>query len=456
MRNIVLWGAVVVILLSGCTAQKRVTQPNLNTPNEFGMGMEQDSLSIADMSWMELLGDPILNDLIEQTLQHNKDILIASARITEFERKHRITRSGQFPTVGMEGYLDHETTTTTDGSTKIEDELSLTANLSWELDLFGRLRWANRGALYDYLQTEEARRALEMTLIAEVATSYFELLALDTELSIVENTLSTRRENVGKAKLRFEGGLTSEIPYQQAQVELARTASLLPDLQLKIRIKENEIAYLAGRYPSSVERAMREPEAISEDMLKLGLPSELIARRPDIREAELAYKSASAKVGVEWANRFPRFTFGLEGGFEFAQFDGFFTAPWSYAVANMTTPLFSFGRRKAQYEAAIAACEAKCYAYEKRVLVAFHEVSNAVEAYRAAMENTRLMEHLKNSSRKYVDLALVQYLNGQINYIDVLDAQRSYFNAEIDHSDAIRDQYLALINLYKALGGGWN
>ena len=455
MRNIVLWCAVVVLLLPSCTAQKRVAQPELNTPKYLIEGIEQDSISIADKSWVELFDDPILEGLIERTLQYNKDVLIASARIEEFERRHRVARTGQFPAVGVEGYIDHETTTTADGSLKVEDELSLTANMAWEFDLFGRLRWTNRAALYDYLQTEEARRALQMTLIAEVATSYFELLALDTELAIVQNTLSTRRENVGKAKLRFEGGLTSEIPYQQAQVELARTASLLPDLKLKIRVKENEIAYLAGSYPSYIERANQLPEAITEDMLSVGIASELIARRPDIREAELAYKSAAAKVGVEWANRFPRFTIGLEGGFEFTTFEGFFTAPWSYSVANLASPLFSFGRRKAQYEAAIAACEAKCYAYEKRVLTAFHEVSNAVEEYRAAVENTRLMEHLKSSSRKYVDLALVQYLNGQINYIDVLDAQRSYFNAEIDHSDAIRDQYLALIKLYKALGGGW-
>lgn len=455
MRNIVLWCAVVVLMLPACTAQKRVMQPALNTPETLAVGIEQEGMSIADKSWVELFGDPILVELIERTLQYNKDMLIASARIEEFERRHRVARTGQFPTVGAEGYIDHETTTKAGGVTQIEDEVSLTATLSWELDLFGRLRWANRGAMYDYLQTEEARRALQMTLIAEVATSYFELIALDTELAIVQNTLSTRRENVGKAKLRFEGGLTSEIPYQQAQVELARTASLLPDLKLKIRVKENEIAYLAGSYPSYVERAKQHTEAIADDMLSVGLPSELIARRPDIREAELAYKSAAAKVGVEWANRFPRFTICLEGGFEYATFDGFFTAPWSYAVANMASPIFSFGRRKAQYEAAIAACEAKCYAYEKRVLIAFHEVSDAVEAYRAAVENTRLMDHLKSSSRKYVDLALVQYLNGQINYIDVLDAQRSYFNAEIDHSDAIRDQYLALIKLYKALGGGW-
>lgn len=455
MRNIVLWCAVVVLLLPSCTAQKRVAQPELNTPKYLIEGIEQGSISIADKSWVELFDDPILEGLIERTLQYNKDVLIASARIEEFERRHRVARTGQFPAVGVEGYIDHETTTTADGSVKVEDELSLTANMAWEFDLFGRLRWTNRAALYDYLQTEEARRALQLTLISEVATSYFELLALDTELAIVQNTLSTRRENVGKAKLRFEGGLTSEIPYQQAQVELARTASLLPDLKLKIRVKENEIAYLAGSYPSYIERAKQLPEAITEDMLSVGIASELIARRPDIREAELAYKSAAAKVGVEWANRFPRFTIGLEGGFEFATFEGFFTAPWSYSVANLASPLFAFGKRKAQYEAAIAACEAKCYAYEKRVLVAFHEVSNAVEEYRAAVENTRLMEHLKSSSRKYVDLALVQYLNGQINYIDVLDAQRSYFNAEIDHSDAIRDQYLALIKLYKALGGGW-
>lgn len=441
--------------ISACSVQKKTAQPQLNLPEQMIPGMEQDTLCLADISWVKVWGDTVLLDIIDKTLKYNKDILIATARITEFEKRHRIARSSQFPSVGAEAYLERETNQGY-GNNAVEDyEMAAKLSLSWEIDFFGRLRWANREAKYNYLQTIEAQRALQMTLIAEVATAYFELIALDKELQIVQNTLETRKENVHKAKLRFEGGLTSEIPYQQAQVELAKTASLVPDLRLKIKVKENEISFLSGNYPSTVERSSQYSSFMPDNIRHLGLPSDLIQRRPDVREAELAFNSAAANAGVQWADRFPRFIIGIEGGFEDYDFKGFFSAPLTYMISELTSPIFSFGKKKAQYEASLATCQAKCHAYEEKVLQAFHEVSDAMEGYRSAVENTHLMDDLKVASKKYVDLAMFQYLNGHISYMDVLDAQRSYFNAEIEQSNAIRDQYLALINLYKALGGGW-
>lgn len=454
MQRIILYTIAVLLLLPACSVERKAAHPQLNIPDRLVADLQHDSICIADLSWMELLGDTVLSSLIEKTLQYNKDINIASARILEYEKRHRMARSSQFPAIGIESYSEREATNYNGNSPTDDIELSATVALAWEIDFFGRLRWAKREASYNYLQTIEVRRALQMSLIAEVATAYFELVALDKELMIVENTLSTRRENVHQAKLRFEGGLTSEIPYQQARVELARTASMVPDLKLKIRMKENEISFLSGCYPSHIERASTQP-SIKENILHIGLPSDLVRRRPDIQEAEMAYYAAMANAGIQWANRFPRFTINLETGFENTSYNGFFSSPFTYMIGNLAAPVFAFGKRKAQYEASLAACQAKCYAYEERVLQAFREVSDAVEAYIAAVENTKLMDHLKTSSQKYVDLALFQHVNGHINYLDVLDAQRSYFNAEIEHSNAIRDQYLALIKLYKALGGGW-
>lgn len=455
MRKLVILTILSLILLSSCSLQRRVAQPQLNLPHTFIEGVEQDSLCFADMAWAEIFDDPILIDLIDKTLQYNKDMMIASARILEYEKRHRVARSSLFPSVGAEAYADRETNDKSGKSATEEIEVAAKLTFGWEIDLFGRLRWANGEAKANYLKTLEARRALQMTLIADVATAYFELVALDTELQIVENTLATRRENVRQAKLRFEGGLTSEIPYQQAQVELARTASLVPNLELKIKKKENEISFLSGNYPTAIERKTVQQIYDNEDIFNVGLPSDLIQRRPDVREAERAYQSAIARAGVEWANRFPSFTIGFDIGFENHAFKGVFTSPLTYMIGELTTPLFAFGKKKAQYEAALAACEAKCYEYEEKVLQAFREVSDAMAAYHSAVENTRLMEDLKDASQKYVNLALFQHLNGHINYLDVLDAQRSYFNAERDHSNAIRDQHLALIELYKALGGGW-
>lgn len=455
MKKSIFYLILGLLVLSGC-ATSRCVEPTIESPNHFSGQMHSDSLSFADLSWMEIIGDSLLVNLIETALEYNKNLLVAGERIEEFERLYRVQRSGFFPTVGLEAYADRETNNR-GGENYVEDiEVAAKMTLSWEADLFGRLRWASREAKAQYMQRIEARRAVQMTLIADVATAYFELVALDRELQIVRSTIAIRQENVNQARLRFEGGLISEIPYQQAQVELAKTASMLPDLRTKIKMKENEISFLTGAMPSVIRRATIDSDIITDESLHIGLPSDLLKRRPDVREAEYALQEAMANVGYSWADRFPRLTIGLDGGFENSEFGGLLRSPLTYMVSELTSPVFSFGKKRAQYQAALEAYDAERLRYEECVLQAFREADNAVVSYRSARENTALMEALKASSHKYVELARFQYLNGQIDYLDVLDAQRSYFNAEIDFSNAIRDQYLALIQLYKALGGGWH
>lgn len=454
MRKIII-AILCGITLTGCSVAKMCKEPQLDIPEHMAQDMAQDSMCIADLTWIEVFADTLLTDLIKQSLEHNKDLLTASARVREYERLHRISRADFFPAIGAKAHVDRETNQNPTDGFSADLEVTAKLTLSWEVDFFGRLRWTDKKALASYMQTIEAKRALQMTLVAEVATAYFELIALDRELEIVERTLTTRKENLHQAKLRFEGGLTSEIPYQQAQVEYARTAAMVPDLQMKIKLKENEISFLTGRTPTTIHRSKKQALSIPHNMLHVGLPSDLITRRPDVREAEQSLQAAMAQVGVDWAERFPRFVIGLEGGLENAQFEGFLQSPLTYMIGEITAPIFAFGKRKAKYDAAIEAYEGARYQYEERVIQAFKEVNDAVVEYTSAEKNTQLMNDLRSSARKYVELARFQYLNGQINYIDVLDAQRSYFNAEIDQSNAIRDQYLALINMYKALGGGW-
>lgn len=453
MKRAIIYIIIGLFVFTGCATTKCV-EPVVNTPENFSDGIAQDSLCIADLSWMSIIGDTLLVELIDSALEHNKNLLVAGRRIDEYERLHRMQRSEFFPSIGLESYVDRETTNK-NGANYVEDvEVAAKMTLSWELDLFGRLRWASRESLAQYMQRVEARRAVQMTLIADVATAYFELVALDRELQIVRSTIATRQENVHQARLRFEGGLVSEIPYQQAQVELAKTAAMLPDLTMKIKMKENELSFLTGSLPSVIKRAATTTEISTDEPLRVGLPSELLKRRPDVKEAEYALQEAMAKVGYSWADRFPRITIGLDGGLENGSFVGLLSSPLTYMVGELTSPVFSFGSKRAKYQAAVAAYDAERLRYEECVLQAFREADNAVVAYRSAKENAAMMKALKASSQKYVELARFQYLNGQIDYLDVLDAQRSYFNAEIDYSNAIRDQRLALIQLYKALGGG--
>lgn len=453
MKRYILY--ILLIICSSCSVYKKCVDPEITLPDQIVKEIEADTTCVADIHWSEIFTDTLLQKLIYKTLEQNKDLLSATARVQELEKLHRVAKKDYFPSIGAEGYIDHETHNLSSDNQSIDLEVAAKLTLAWEVDFFGRVRWAKREALANYLETSEGQKALQMTLIAEVASSYFQLMALDSELEIINRTLETREEDLNKARLRFEGGMTSEIPYQQAKVEYATTAALIPDLQRKIEIKENEISLLTGEMPSDIERSNIQRNQLAIDILDVGIPSDLIKRRPDISSAEQSLKAKLAKAGYAWAERFPRFVINLEGGLEDNGFKGFFTAPLTYAIGELTSPIFSFGKRKAKYDAAIKAYDAERFQYEKKVLQAFKEVNDAVISYSSANKQVELMENLKNSASKYLNLAHVQHINGHISYIDVLDAQRSYLNAEIDLSYAIRDEYMALIELYKSLGGGW-
>lgn len=454
IRNIIYCIIICALtVVSGCATSKCV-EPDIQYPDQLVMNAENDSLCIADLAWMELIGDSLLTEMIKKSLTYNKNLLSASARIREYEKLYKVQKKEQLPSVGFDAYADRETNDKTGSKAVEEVEVVAKLTLSWEADLFGRLRWSGKQAAARYLQKVEAQRAIQMQLIANVATAYFELVALDKEMQIVQSTIAIREESVNQAKLRFEGGLISEIPYQQAQVELAKTASMLPDIRQKIRMKENELSFLTGSLPSKISRSTIDDDIIKVDTLLVGIPSDVLKRRPDVKEAEYALQEAMAAVGYNWADRFPRFVIGLEGGFENNGFKGFFSAPLTYMIGELTSPIFTFGKKKAKYQAALEAYDAQRFKYEETVLQAFREVDNAIAAYLAEKENAALMHNLKMASQKYVELARILYLNGQIEYIDVLDAYRSHITAEIDYSNAIRDRYLALITLYKALGGG--
>ena len=295
-----------------------------------------------------------------------------------------------------------------------------------------------------------------MTLISEVARCYFELVSLDEELAVVRATVKTREEGVAKAELRFQSGLTNEIPYQQAIVELATASSLVPDLERQIAVKESELAFLTGSYPKKMERRGSSLLQLGyRDEIAAGVPSQLLTRRPDVREAEMNLKAAEAAVGVAGAERFPTFTINLIGGLENDAYTGLFQSPFYYALGSLASPIFNFGRNRANFKAAVEAYERSRAEYEKTVMSAFKDVYDARVTYNSAIENTNYQTDLLNASAKYYRLANLQYINGAISYLDVLDAQRRYFDAQVSHLSAVRDEYLTLVSLYKALGGGW-
>lgn len=440
--------------LSGCQLGKHYTRPKLELPETLD-SLSVDSSSIGDYPWEQLYTDTTLQGLIRKTLTYNKDMLIAAARIKELAAMKRIDFANLFPQVGAKVYAEKEGENYGGDNYKQSNEFDLKGIATWELDLWGKLRWAKDKSIADFVGSIENQSALKMSLIAQVAQSYFELVALDNELAIVKKTVNARQESLHLVRLRYEGGLIPEIPFRQAQVELARTATLVPDLERKITLKENEIAFLTGEYPHRIKRSVLPEEVILPGSLPVGLPSSLLERRPDVRKAEQDLIAANAAVGVAFTSLFPTISLTASFGGESAELHDLLKSPTHLLSASLLQPIFAMGKNRAMLKAKKAAYEQAVYAYEKTVLNAFKDAYNAISEFSKTKEIYETRLRLEQSSKIALDLAQLQYLNGYIGYIDLLDAQRGYLDAQIALNNAIRDKQLTVVNLYKALGGGW-
>ena len=442
-------------IMAACSGTRNLQKPQVEMPSVFMSG-STDSLSIADMEWWRFYTDSTLCYIIGETLEHNRDILIAASRVEELSALYGVDKLNYLPTVtGLVG----ETRETNDyyGEKFIPDpEISVKFTLNWELDLWGGLSQAQKRSKSLYMASVNDMRAMQMTLAAEAAKAYYNLIALENEYNIVQRTLGTRKEALEKAKLRFDGGLTSEIVYQQAMVEYATTAALVPGIERNIVLARNAISLLMGRFPSDMFDRMH--GSLDENVpmeLPIGLPSQLLERRPDLQASEQRLKAAMAACGVAYSNQFPKLRIGITGGWENDEVPHLFQSPFSYLLGSITGTIFDFGRNRRKYKASIAAYDQARLSYEKAVMAAFTEVNNAAISYRATRESATSKRALRDAALKYVTLADKRYIAGDIAYIDVLDAQRRYFEAEVSFSNALRDEYLAIVNLYKALGGGW-
>lgn len=448
---------ILLLGFSACSGVKNLTAPDVTMPATYMPGVDADSASVADMAWWKFYADSTLARIMRITLDNNRDLLKAAARVEEMRQLYGVDKANMMPEIGGLIGASHETNNYGGTGTTKDPEYDLKFPITWEINLWGSLSWAKKKGAANYAASVEDYRAMRMTLIAEVASAYFRLIALDNELSIVRQTLATRQQSLEQARIRFEGGLTSETVYQQAKVEYSTTASLVPNLERQVTVARNALTMLMGEYPREIfDRGELALNIILPEKLPSGVPSDLLQRRPDIRSAQQQLAAAMADVGYAYADRFPRLRLTFTPGFENDALSDFFKSPFTYALGNITGPIFDFGRKKRKYQASIAAYDQARYAYEKSVIQAFTEVNTAISTYRRIKETTKLKVELRDATVKYVQLAHLQYRGGTLNYIDVLDAQRRYFDAQIGVSNALRDEYLALINLYKVLGGGWS
>ena len=455
LLSVCVWSLAVSLLLGSCQLGKHYTRPELELPQALGESQGTDSASLADYSWNQIYTDTLLQALIHRTLIYNKDMQMAVARVKELAALKRIDFANLFPSVGLRVYGEDESDNYGGHKYNPDDQYDLKGVISWELDLWGKLRWTRDASAAEFVGSIENQRALQMSLVAQVAQAYFELVALDNELSIVRQTVDARRESLHLARIRYEGGLTSEVAFRQAQVELARTATLVPYLERQVTLKENELAFLTGEYPHRIPRALLPQEVNFPQNLPVGLPSTLLERRPDVREAEQQLIAANAEVGVAYTSLFPNISLTAYLGAESEELKDLLKSPYHLVSVNLLQPIFAMGKNRARLKAKKAAYERATYAYEKAVLAAFKDAYNAIAEFNKMKEIYQRRLSLEQSSKSSLELAQLQYVNGAIGYMDLLDAQRTYLDAQIGLSNALRDRQLAMVNLYKALGGGW-
>ncbi len=445
--------AVISLSVVSCKVGQAYKTPAMELPQTFKQAGTLPE-NTAGTGWSTLYADTALQSLIDKALTHNKDMHIAAANMREMVAKKRISFAGMFPEVGVNASAENSYTDYGGKASANDPEIHADLALNWEIDIWGKLRWTNDAGIAAYLQSVEAQQALQLSIVAAVAQSYFELTALDQELQIVRQTLHARRQAVHFAKIRYEGGQTSEIPYRQSQVELARTETLVPNLEKSIQVKENELSLLLGEFPHSIPRGKTLDEQSMPETLPIGLPSTLLQRRPDIRQAEQRLIEANAEVGVALTSMFPSIRLTASAGGENTELTDFLKSPTWLVSGLLTGPVFNMGKNKARHKAAQAVFEQTTYAYEKTVLQSFVEVNNAIISFRKAKDIRQSQETLYSAAQAYQKLASLQYINGIVSYIDVLDAQRQLFDAEISLNDAILGELLSTVALYKALGGG--
>ena len=405
-RILVIIAAAAAVALSSCSGVKGLKQARLDMPESFSGYAAADSASIADMEWWRFYSDSTLYHVLDRVVRNNHDLLASESRIEELRSLYGVRKANVLPQIGGNIYGNLETNNYSGSGTTRDPEHGLKIPVSWEVNLWGSLSWSRKEGKALWLASEEDYRALQVSLIAQAAETYFRLVALANEQRFV----ATR----------------------------------------------NALTLLMGEYPHEVEFDSRYSAVMSApESLPVGLPSDLLKRRPDVRAAEQRLSAAMANAGFAYADRFPTFSIGFTPGFENDRLKDFFKSPFSYVVGSITGSVFDFGRKKKKYEAAVAAYDQARYKYEKAVVQAFTEVDTAIEAYGNVQESSKRMMDLRDAAAKYIQLAHLQYRAGTLNYIDVLDAERRYFDAQIAVSNAIRDEYLALVNLYKVLGGGW-
>ena len=456
-------GITVAVLLAGCAIGPNYKRPPVAEPHVFRGQATAEAASLADLAWWEVFEDIILKNLILEALGSNYDVKIAAARVQEARAQAGVARSQFFPQIGYD--LSVERTRNAGALFGLPAQQATTTNIyvgtisaSWELDIWGRIRRSNEAARANLLATEDARRGVWLTLVSDLAQAYFELLALDVQLQVARDSTDAFQGTYNLFQDRLKGGVASKLETSRAEGALGASQANIPQIESQIVAKENQISILLGKDPAPIPRGTPMYAQPIVPSVPAGLPSTLLERRPDLRQAEEQLVRANALVGVAKAEFFPRLSLtGLLGSAspEISALTSGGALVWSVA-AGLTGPIFQGGRILQNYRATVAEWEQAKLQYQQAVLTAFREVSDALNALAKLSDAETGQDRSVKALGEAVQHATDRYRFGLANYFEVLEAQQQLFPAQQTLAQIRRDRLVAYVLLYKALGGGWS
>ena len=465
-----LWGKVgmgLFIVLSSCKVGKQYQRPELELPTQFNTVSFSDTSSIADIEWKKFFTDTTLQGLIEKGIKYNHDLLMAIKRIDIAQQQVKHAKALQLPEVNLQiaGQVSRPSDNSLNGLSlksflgkSYVENYSAAVNLSWEADIWGKIRGQKEVALTEYLQTYEGAKAVQTQLVADIAQGFFNLLMLDKQLEIARKNLLLSDSFLTATRLLKDAGIGNLLGVQQAESQKQSTALLIPQFEQNIAIQENALQVLTGQLPGRVSRSISLNEfAVAQD-LSAGLPVSMVSRRPDVRSDELALQIANAQVGIAQANMYPALNITAGGGLESFKASNWFSIPnslFGLAAGTIAQPIFKRRQLKTQFEIAKLERERAVIKFRQSVLTATSEVANALIQADKLEQQHQIATGQVDTLHNAVINAKLLFKSDLANYLEVITAQGNALQAELDLAAIRREQLAAMVELYRSLGGGW-
>nr|WP_315232272.1 TolC family protein [uncultured Flavobacterium sp.] len=459
---------IMITTIISCNVSKNIETPKDAFPENFrNASVSTDTTSIGDLEWKNFFTEEDITQLIDSAITRNNNLQIATKNIEIAQFRFTQSKWGNVPQANL--FVNASTSNPSDNSFTGKnlsqalgqnhiDDYSAGVSLSWEADIWGKIRNQKKGAFAEYLQSEEVKKALQTTIVANVSSGYYNLLMLDAQLQIARQNLKLNDSTTKIIKLKYDAGQVTSLAIQQSEAQKLNAAQLIPLLEQNIAIQENALSVLTGSFPNSKQRSIRLSSIEVKNNASIGIPSSLVSRRPDVRSAELALKVANANVGITKADLYPSLKITAQGGLNSFETSNWFNIPASLfgtIAGGLTQPLLNNKKVRTQYNIAVAEREKAVLSFRQAVLVAVSEVSNAlVKVEKLALQEAFLQERVKTLQQATKNSNLL-FKNGMAEYLEVLSAQANILQSELELANMKREQLIANIELYRSLGGGW-